>query len=128
MTEALLEKLQYLTWDERRALHFLNATAGKDDYVYHPEGRSVSLLVAHALDCHVSTAYMIVIELRSVGLIMTDQHPPALKRKKNHGHCICMMADRDALRSPEALAILRYPPGAERWLGFNPLQVARAKA
>lgn len=60
ITEALQNRLQRLSWDQRRALHFLGTLANKDDYVFHPEGRSVATLVANALDCHPSTAYDLI--------------------------------------------------------------------
>lgn len=127
ISEALLEKLQYLTWDERRALHYLSAIADHANYVYHPEGRSVAMLIADALDCHASTAYDIIRELRIFGFVITEPHPLSLRRRRNHGYCVHIMVDRDVLSSDLALSILRYPPRAERWLGFDPLRQAREK-
>lgn len=127
ISEALQNRLQRLSWDQRRTLNFLGTQANKYDYIFHPDGRSVAALVATALDCHISTAYDLIASLQTEYFLLTEPHPDNYRRNRNHGYCVCLLIEREVLQESVAQAILLHPPKADRWMGFDPLQRALAQ-
>jgi len=107
--------LYELDWLERQAMLFLSKIADDDGFVYHPSGKSVSALIAWALDCHETSAYKIVRVLGIHGLIQRKAHPKHLRQKSCRGFCIRLLYPVATLRDLECIEIMKTWPPGEKW-------------